>query len=185
MGLLWYVLSYVVSAIVWVLNDSAPTDKKYQPLNGALMHFHSHSPYLCEAFHIMASPTNPPPRPDSTDWGSLLYHKLFRRLLAASVPPFQVLPWCFSDGRSCRIDNRLPDPFMEDPKYWANGRGLEEGAELDGVLSKVFGVHLHNQWQKRFPENGWVERLLLSRYNKHLPVMLTEAQSEAASSQHS
>ncbi|KAG8900725.1 hypothetical protein FRB99_005798, partial [Tulasnella sp. 403] len=50
-------------------------DKIYQPLNGALMHFFRHSPYLCEAFHIMAQ--SPPPRPGTTDWGSTLYLKLW------------------------------------------------------------------------------------------------------------
>jgi hypothetical protein len=31
------------------------TDKPYQPLNGAMMHFHRDSPYLCEMLHSMAS----------------------------------------------------------------------------------------------------------------------------------
>ncbi|KAL0567272.1 hypothetical protein V5O48_014725 [Marasmius crinis-equi] len=142
-------------------------DKKYSPLNGALMRFRQHSAYLCEAFHIMATDT--PPRPGSTDWGSILYLKLYRRLVAASIPPFKILPFCFSDGRSCRLDNRLPDPFTAD--YWkaaAGGYGMEEGGMLDGVLGKVFGVHLHNQWEKEFPKGGWVERLLLKKYERKL-----------------
>jgi hypothetical protein len=48
------------------------------------------------------------------------------------------------------------------------GLGLEEGGGLDDVLSKVFGVHLHNQWEKSFPKGGWVERLLLRRYDQTL-----------------
>lgn len=52
------------------------------------MRFHIHSPYLCEAFHIMA--TDSPPRPHSTDWGSTLYLKLYRRLLRGGVRPFKV-----------------------------------------------------------------------------------------------
>jgi hypothetical protein len=32
----------------------------------------------------------------------------------------------------------------------------------------VFAVHLHNQWEKNFPPGGWVERLLLRRYEKKL-----------------
>lgn len=154
------------------------------------MHFHAHSPYLCEAFHIMATDT--PPRPGSTDWGSLLYTKLWRRLVREGVPPFKILPWCFSDGRSCRIDNRLPDPFRKDGEgqgRWvptpkgkpiassgsrASGRSgnremsMEEGGQLDEVLGKVFSVHLHNQWEKSFPSGGWVERLLLKRYERDL-----------------
>jgi hypothetical protein len=48
------------------------------------------------------------------------------------------------------------------------GLGLEEGGGLDDVLGKVFSVHLHNQWEKVFPSDGWVERLLLRRYDKML-----------------
>ncbi|KAF4618634.1 hypothetical protein D9613_010101 [Agrocybe pediades] len=143
-------------------------DKLYLPLNGALMRFRKHSPYLCEAFHVMV--TSPPPRSGSTDWGALLYLKLWRRLVAASIPPFKILPFCFSDGRSCRLDNRLPDPFKPDNKdgKWTMGLGLEEGGALDQTLQKVFGVHLHNQWEKPYPTNGWVERLLLRRYDEKL-----------------
>ncbi|KAA1472531.1 glycosyltransferase family 32 protein [Dentipellis sp. KUC8613] len=143
-------------------------DKIYQPLNGALMHFHQHSPYLCEAFHIMA--TSPRPRASSTDWGALLYLKLWRRLVAESVPPFKILPFCFSDARSCRLDNRLPDPFVPDPsdKHWTGGLTREADGGLDQKLRKVFAVHLHNQWEKDFPEDGWVRRLLLGRYEGKL-----------------
>ncbi|KAF8800603.1 glycosyltransferase family 32 protein [Phlegmacium glaucopus] len=143
-------------------------DKIYLPLNGALMRFRQHSPYLCEAFHVMATST--PPRSGSTDWGALLYFKLWRRLIAASVPPFRILPFCFSDGRSCRLDNRLPDPFLPDNKAgkWTMGLGLEEDGGLDQVLHKIFGVHLHNQWEKPYPSGGWVERLLLKRYDNKL-----------------
>jgi len=141
-------------------------DKPYVPLNGALMRFRKHSPYLCEAFHIMS--TSSPPRSGSTDWGSLLYFKLWRRLISERIPPFQVLPFCFTDGRSCRLDNRLPDPFTPDPSdgSWTFGLGREEGGGLDQALQRVFGVHLHNQWEKQYPQDGWVERLLLRRYDK-------------------
>ena len=143
-------------------------DKLYVPLNGALMRFRKHSPYLCEAFHIIA--TAPPPRAGSTDWGATLYLKLWRRLIAAGVPPFKVLPFCFSDARSCRLDNRLPDPFVPDNSkgLWTGGLGLEAGGGLDKVLSQIFGVHLHNQWEKPYPAGGWVERLLLTRYDAKL-----------------
>ncbi|KAJ3752913.1 hypothetical protein EV360DRAFT_54374 [Lentinula raphanica] len=146
-------------------------DKKYTPLNGALMRFHAHSPYLCEAFHIMA--TDSPPRPHSFDWGSTLYLKLYRRLVKGGVRPFKVLPWCFTEGRSCRLDNRLPDPFKEDQKAGIGCSGLGTGTDiaysgdppaLARALSQTFGIHLHNQWEKNFPKGGWVERLLLGRY---------------------
>ncbi|KAJ7982785.1 glycosyltransferase family 32 protein [Mycena polygramma] len=145
-------------------------DKIYQPLNGALMRFKQHSPYLCEAFHIIA--TADAPRPGSTDWGSLLYLKMWRALVAGGVPPFKVLPFCFSDARSCRLDNRLPDPFVPDDVrgnrmgVWNGGMG--ERGKLDGALQKIFGVHLHNQWEKAYPEGGWVERLLLKGYDSRL-----------------
>ncbi|KAH7887058.1 glycosyltransferase family 32 protein [Phlebopus sp. FC_14] len=143
-------------------------DKPYLALNGALMHFHKHSPYLCEAFHIMA--TSKPPRPDSTDWGAVLYLKLWRRLLAAEIPPFKILPFCFSDARACRLDNRLPDPFVPDKpsRKWTMGLGVEEGGALDKTLGKIFSLHLHNQWEKEFPEGGWVQRLLLNKYEQRL-----------------
>ena len=163
------------------------------------MHFHAHSPYLCEAFHIMATST--PPRPGSTDWGSLLYIKLWRRLVKEGIPPFKILPWCFSDGRSCRIDNRLPDPFRKDGEgqgRWSpkprkasvaeghspsnDGRrvmSMEEGGLLDDVLQhKVFSVHLHNQWEKTFPDNGWVDRLLLRRYDGKLSSIMDKRQED-------
>jgi len=146
-------------------------DKKYQALNGALMHFRQHSPYLCEAFHLMQNSS--PPRPGSTDWGAILYLRLWRRLVAGQVPPFKILPFCFSDARSCRLDNRLPDPFTKDNwnGKWTMGLGLEEGGGLDQVLKKIFSVHLHNQWERAYPENGWVERLLLKGYEERLSIL--------------
>jgi len=132
------------------------------------MHFEKHSPYLCEAFHIMH--TSAPPRSGSTDWGSILYFKLYRRLLASQIPPFKVLPFCFWEGRSCTLDNRIPDPFVSDGKarmgLWGD---MEEGGTLDKALhAGVFGVHLHNQWEKKFPKEGWVERLLLNKYQEKI-----------------
>jgi hypothetical protein len=124
----------------------------------------------------------PPPRAGSVDWGSLLYLKLYRGLLAAGITPFKVLPFCFSDGRSCQLDNRLPDPFQKDPVSgrWPlrgprmpgprNVRGMDVGGALDVALHKVFSVHLHNQWEKAFPTGGWVERLLLDRYDDALQI---------------
>lgn len=52
------------------------------------------------------------------------------------------------------------------------GLGLEEGGGLDKALQNVFGVHLHNQWEKPYPPNGWVERLLLRKYDKKLKTEL-------------
>lgn len=146
--------------------DCFPSDKKYTSLNGALMRFRKHSPYLCEAFHVMN--TSRAPRSGSTDWGSILYLRLWRRLVAGGVPPFKILPFCFNDGRSCRIDNRLPDPFVPDHTSgkWTMGLGLEKGGGLDQVLHKIFAIHLHNQWEKQFPQDGWVERLLLTRFDQ-------------------
>ncbi|KEI39912.1 uncharacterized protein L969DRAFT_16583 [Mixia osmundae IAM 14324] len=131
----------------------AAAEKPYQPLNGAVMHFLQQSPYLCEMLHIMANDV--PPRAASTDWGSLMYHKLWRRLVANNHRPFKILPFCFTDGRSCRLDNRLPDPFASDPPYTDS-----QWTELARRLDRVFGVHLHNQWEKDFPLRGWVRRLI-------------------------
>ncbi|KAK8865638.1 hypothetical protein IAR55_000783 [Kwoniella newhampshirensis] len=134
-------------------------DKPYFTLNGALMHFTKHSPYLCEAFHIMA--TSPLPKPNTFTWGSHLYSKLHRSLIASHIKPFSVLPWCFTDPRNCRLDNRFPDPFSPDPPDFA-GKGWEWGGReyLEEKVGNVWAVHLHNQWNKRFPPGGWIERLL-------------------------
>lgn len=120
--------------------------------------------------------TSSAPRSGSTDWGSLLYFKLWRSLVAASIPPFKILPFCFSDARSCRLDNRLPDPFVPDNVHgkWTMGLGLEQDGGLDRVLRKIFAVHLHNQWEKEFPPNGWVQRLLLERYVGQLGEIRTD-----------
>lgn len=114
--------------------------------------------------------TSPLPRGGTTDWGATLYLKLWRRLVASSIPPFSVLPFCFSDARSCRLDNRLPDPFTPDPPggLWTEGLSREKGGGLDRALGKVFSVHLHNQWHKKFPEGGWVRRLLLDKHDERL-----------------
>ncbi|KZT25795.1 hypothetical protein NEOLEDRAFT_340566 [Neolentinus lepideus HHB14362 ss-1] len=172
-------------------------DKPLQPFNGALLSFHKHSPYLCLMFEIMK--LSPAPKPASTDWGSLLYLKTYRTLLHLSIPPFRILPWCFIDGVSCRLDNRLPDPFVPDvsssrrsliqrwlPSSKRNesstkllsprgGRtdparrwSTEPGGDLDKVLGMVFGVHLHNRWEKEFPKDGWVDRLVLRKYDRVL-----------------
>ena len=51
---------------------------------------------------------------------------------------------------------------------WTMGLGREEGGGLDKALGKVFSVHLHNQWEKEFPSGGWIDRLLLQRYDERL-----------------
>ncbi|BGP39842.1 hypothetical protein JCM10450v2_003812 [Rhodotorula kratochvilovae] len=129
-------------------------DKVYQPLNGAMMHFHRASPYLCEMLHSMA--TSPPPARNSVDWGSRLYHKVWRSLVAHGIAPFKILPYCFTDGVSCRLDNRLPDPFAGKER-WGKGRW----EDLQSKVGSVWAVHLHNRWDKNFPKGGWVDEMIL------------------------
>ncbi|CED83239.1 Glycosyltransferase, DXD sugar-binding motif [Phaffia rhodozyma] len=154
-------------------------NKPYRSLNGALLHFHRQSPFLCSLFHIMAR--SPPPRPKSTDWGSHLYLKAHRRLLSQGIVPFQVLPWCFADPRNCREDKRVPDPFKKDPGWYAGLMWNKGGKEklkkhLDWSKDKgVFVLHLHNQWQKDFPPNGWVRQLLLEPMDKRLKDRISES----------
>ncbi|GAA6061241.1 hypothetical protein JCM10212_002700 [Sporobolomyces blumeae] len=133
-------------------------DKVYQPLNGAMMHFYEHSPYLCEMLHAMA--TLPPPARNSVDWGARLYHKVYRSLVASALPPFKVLPYCFTDGVSCRLDSRLPDPFGEAhvERTW----GLGRRDDLRTKVESVWAVHLHNRWDKSFPKGGWVDEMILT-----------------------
>ncbi|BGP16031.1 hypothetical protein JCM10213_004811 [Rhodosporidiobolus nylandii] len=132
-------------------------DKIYQPLNGAMMHFHQSSPYLCEMLHSMA--TDAPPAQGSVDWGSRLYHKVWRALVARGITPFKILPYCFTDGVSCRLDNRLPDPFGEARKEKRWGQGRRE--DLERKVRNVWAVHLHNRWDKGFPIGGWVDEMIL------------------------
>jgi len=141
-------------------------DKVYQPSNGALMHFLQHSPYLCEAFDIIAR--SPPPKAGSVEWDALLYLKLWRRAVAAGVGPFKILPFCFTDAQSCRGNDRLPGPFSKDESSWAGVLGFHEGGLLDQTLRKIFSVRLHSQRSKTFPRDGWVDRLLLKRYDNIL-----------------
>ncbi|TXT04575.1 uncharacterized protein COLE_07394 [Cutaneotrichosporon oleaginosum] len=140
-------------------------DKPYFQMNGAIMHFRRHSPYLCEAFHIMA--TSAPPEPGTFAWGSHLYAKLHRALLAGGIQPFGVLPWCFTDPRNCRADIRFPDPFAPDPSIWGGlpwttKEGLSGREVLEDKIRSVFAIHLHNQWEKSFAPGGYIERLLES-----------------------
>lgn len=135
-------------------------DKIYIPLNGAMMHFHQHSPYLCEMLYGMAN--DPAPRESTTDWGSLLYHKIFRRLISNQITPFKILPYCFTDGRNCQLNNRLPDVFAAPDSSWGAGRMEDLERKLDGV----WAVHLHNQWDKDFPTGGWVRELIISTVSK-------------------
>lgn len=124
------------------------------------MHFYQNSPFLCEMLYTMAN--DPPPRQGTTDWGALLYHKVWRRLVANAIVPFKVLPYCFTDGRSCRLDNRLPDPFEKKDSSWGKGRALA----LRKKVGSVWAVHLHNQWEKDFPTKGWVKTLILKKVDE-------------------
>ena len=132
-------------------------DKIYQPLNGAMMHFYESSPYLCEMLHVMS--TSPPPSKNSVDWGSRLYHKVYRSLLSSGIRPFKILPYCFTDGVSCRLDNRLPDPFGDTraEKRWGVGRWEDVKSKVDSV----WAVHLHNRWDKGFPKGGYIDEMVL------------------------
>lgn len=128
------------------------------------MHFKKHSPYLCEMMHIMAhDPLDP--KPGSTDWGALLYHKTHRRLLNNDPPikPFQILPYCFTDGRSCRHDNRISDPFSRDPAY-----SDHHWSQFRDRLSSIFTIHLHGQYQKSIPSDGWLEREVIENHRRKL-----------------
>ncbi|KAI8997351.1 hypothetical protein BDB01DRAFT_840708 [Pilobolus umbonatus] len=103
------------------------------PFNGAFMHFHKRSYYLCEMLTELAS--GPLPRPDSIDWGGYMYYKVFRRLLFHGVKPWAVLPWCFVDSMVCSPRNSMPNAFVE--------------AEFPHKkLLQVFAYHWHNQWKK-------------------------------------
>jgi hypothetical protein len=49
-------------------------------------------------------------------------------LVHGGLPTFEILPHWFEDGsRSCRLDDRFPDPFVADG-MWTGGESVEEGA---------------------------------------------------------
>lgn len=41
---------------------------------------------------------------------------------------------------------------------------------LDERIAQVWTVHLHNQWNKRFPEGGWMDKLF-ERYALRLDLI--------------
>ena len=45
---------------------------------------------------------------------------------------------------------------------------LLEGGALDQRLQKVFAVHLRDRGKGEFPSRGWVQRLLIERYDRRL-----------------
>ncbi|GAA5960756.1 hypothetical protein JCM3765_007322 [Sporobolomyces pararoseus] len=134
-------------------------DKIYQPLNGAMMHFFQNSPYLCEMLYTMS--TSSPPTKNSVDWGSRLYHKVYRSLIDSSIKPFKILPYCFTDGVSCRLDNRLPDPFDSQTLLGTNKWGKGRWEQVKWKLENVWAVHLHNRWDKGFPKGGYIDEMVL------------------------
>lgn len=149
------------------------------------MHFYRNSPFMCEMLHQMA--TGPEPASDSIDWGSLLYHKVWRRLLANGIKPFKILPFCFTDAFSCRLDNRLPNPFGNGgsgterwDRLWGKGR-VEN---LKRKVDSMWGVHLHNQWDKKFPKGGWIRELIITKIDEKVRVYRATKGVEAQAHQY-
>ena len=141
------------------------------------MHFFKESPYVCEMLYAIS--TSPLPTKATTEWGSLLYHQVFRRLISNSIPPFKILPYCFTDGVNCRLDNRLPDPFARKDVRWGKGKMTD----LKRKVESIFAVHLHGKWELDFPKDGYIKRLILDGVNNkireyRLKKSLGEAQSK-------
>jgi len=142
-------------------------DKPYEPLNGHIMHFLKHSPYLCEMMEMMSKP--PWPRPGTTEWGQQLYHRLYRSLIASGVTPFKVLPYCLTDGRSCTLQDRIPDPFEPGPTPSSRKVDIQDwDQQVAKKLKFLFSIHLHNQWHKQLPKNGWIYRLYVNQWDSAL-----------------
>ncbi|MBW0552662.1 hypothetical protein O181_092377 [Austropuccinia psidii MF-1] len=142
-------------------------DKPYEPLNGHMMHFLKQSPYLCEMMHLMS--IEPKPRPASTDWGQHLYYRLYRSLISSNITPFKVLPFCLTDGRSCTLKDRVPDPFAsidQEKNRWK--LNSIKSKQLQNRLKGIFSIHLHNQWHKEFPKDGWIYRFYINQWEKQL-----------------
>ena len=66
---------------------------------------------------------------------------------------------CFSDGRACRLDNRILDPFEPDRpvgSWWGIRTKASEMGGMEGVSGTVFSIHPHNQWDKEPSFGGCV-----------------------------
>lgn len=113
-----------------------------------MMHFFQNSPYLCEASQSALS----------SNW-EILFSQLWHRVVAESIPPFKILPYCFVGGRTCEGAAKLPK--ASGGGRWMQGSDVPE-VQLEGILGKVFGVHLPT---RGFPRDGWVQRLLLRKYD--------------------
>ncbi|CAG8559981.1 9233_t:CDS:2, partial [Diversispora eburnea] len=117
------------------------------PFNGAVMRFRKKSPYICEFLSEMNN--GPAPEKDSTDWGSKLYLKIFRRLIQSGIETFLIIPWCYTDPFLCKPDNSMPNAFIE----------TEFNKER---LLQIFSYHWHNQWSKK---KGSLFKFLENRNN--------------------
>lgn len=104
------------------------------PFNGAFMRFRKDSPYVCEMLADVA--TGALPRKGSTDWGSYMYYRVYRRLMANGKRPFDIIPWCFTDSVSCHPSNSMPQAF-------------DEAKFSTERLMQVFAFHWHNKWNKK------------------------------------
>ncbi|GAA5913488.1 hypothetical protein JCM5296_001741 [Sporobolomyces johnsonii] len=51
--------------------------------------------------------TSPPPAKNSVDWGSRLYHKVWRSLVAQGIRPFKIMCWVAVDRGLRLADKRL------------------------------------------------------------------------------
>ncbi|KAG0175625.1 hypothetical protein DFQ28_006612 [Apophysomyces sp. BC1034] len=131
----------------WISQGSCYTSLEGNPFDGALLHFHKQSPYLCEMLASVADQFKVQDGPDRlriTDSASQqhleprtlqsdLYYRIFRRLLHHGIKPWLVVPWCFTDPSECRRSNSLPSAFAETD---FNPRRL----------SQIFAYHWHQQW---------------------------------------
>ena len=126
------------------------------------MHFHQRSPYLCEAFHLMTTST--PPRPSRSDWGSILY----LRLGAVSWQTvFHHLNF-YPSPTGMHVGSTTASQTDPSNGRWTGGLMRVQDSGLDRKLSNVLAVHLHDQCDQKFPPYGWVDRLLVRRYEKKL-----------------
>ncbi|KAF7723227.1 hypothetical protein EC973_002165 [Apophysomyces ossiformis] len=132
----------------WISQGSCYTSLEGNPFDGALLHFHRGSPYVCEMLATVANELHPSrsrTEPTSESYwsassslskvklGPTLYYRIYRRLLHHGIKPWLVVPWCFTDPSQCRKSNSLPNAFSE-----------SEFSERR--LSQVFAYHWHQQW---------------------------------------
>ena len=156
----------------WILEWDCYMPTIY-PVNFAIGHFYKNSVRLHELLRwiVKLMDEGTLPRPNSLDWGGLLYWHMLRESIALQqYPILGVLPWCFFDSSICL------GPYVYFHKTPADSSqpvvpqaDIFLGAEKDNEFTKDqrnalqgFGMHLHHAWDLRIQPGSPFDILLAS-----------------------